>query len=556
MGRKKGLDGLILLPFGIMGAVAKSAARSARKSAREAQAAQRRQIRLQEKAFREHQREQRRIEIHSQKMARQAERLSKQDYIEKRIEETEDKNIDILDQIKGLNSILEHTLDIDDTISFDNLKITERFKDFLPPTHLLDQKVKPDKEQFIQNITKPSWLTRLFPGPRRRYWRALKGGLRQYNLAIQEHTSNEALRIEKLRKLKIEHEKEKEAHFNKIRQRNEEVDQFKDSYFQGNSEAIIAYNTMVLERSEYPDGFPQAFRIAYVPESKQIVVEYELPLPEIIPEILEYKYIKSKDEIVGKSRKLTEIRETYQDLVSAVTLRTIHELFEADQGNHIEVAVFNGIVDAVDPSTGQDMRPVLISVRATKEDFLKINLARIDKKACLRNLGAQVSPKPNEMLAIKPIIEFNMVDKRFVEESDILGQLDHRPNLMELNPFEFENLVANLFNQLGYDTKITRSHKDGGVDAIAFDPKPISGGKLVIQAKRYRHTVGVSAVRDLYGTMVHEGANKGILVSTSGYGPDAFQFCKDKPIELIDGGGLLYLLNQAGIKAKIIFPSE
>lgn len=45
-------------------------------------------------------------------------------------------------------------------------------------------------------------------------------------------------------------------------------------------------------------------------------------------------------------------------------------------------------------------------------------------------------------------------------------------------------------------------------------------------------------------------------LTTSGYGPDAFQFCKDKPIELIDGGGLLYLLEQAGVKAHIIFPEE
>ena len=81
-------------------------------------------------------------------------------------------------------------------------------------------------------------------------------------------------------------------------------------------------------------------------------------------------------------------------------------------------------------------------------------------------------------------------------------------------------------------------------------------GKVVIQAKRYKNTVGVSAVRDLYGTMLNEGANKGILVATSGYGPDAFTFAKDKPIELIDGGGLLYLLDQVGIKANIIFPDD
>lgn len=51
---------------------------------------------------------------------------------------------------------------------------------------------------------------------------------------------------------------------------------------------------------------------------------------------------------------------------------------------------------------------------------------------------------------------------------------------------------------------------------------------------------------------MNEGANKGILVCTSKYGKDAYNFCKDKPIELIDGGGLIYLLREhAGVDAKI-----
>ena len=91
---------------------------------------------------------------------------------------------------------------------------------------------------------------------------------------------------------------------------------------------------------------------------------------------------------------------------------------------------------------------------------------------------------------------------------------------------------------------------------VAFDTRPVLGGKVVIQAKRYKNTVGVAAVRDLYGTMINEGANKGILVTTSGYGPDAFEFAKDKPIELMDGGQLLYMLDQVGVKARIIFPEE
>jgi restriction system protein len=64
----------------------------------------------------------------------------------------------------------------------------------------------------------------------------------------------------------------------------------------------------------------------------------------------------------------------------------------------------------------------------------------------------------------------------------------------------------------------------------------------------------VAAVRDLYGTMINEGANKGILVTTAGYGPDAFEFAKDKPIELMDGHQLLYLLEQNGVQARIVIP--
>jgi restriction system protein len=133
------------------------------------------------------------------------------------------------------------------------------------------------------------------------------------------------------------------------------------------------------------------------------------------------------------------------------------------------------------------------------------------------------------------VLEFSMVDPRFVAESDALSELDQRPNLMELSPTEFEALIQNLFTKMGLEARQTRPSRDGGVDCVAWDPRPIFGGKVVIQAKRYKHTVGVSAVRDLFGTLQNEGASKGILVTTSGYGQASFDFAQNKPIELIDG---------------------
>ena len=142
-------------------------------------------------------------------------------------------------------------------------------------------------------------------------------------------------------------------------------------------------------------------------------------------------------------------------------------------------------------------------------------------------------------------------------EENVLGALDTRPNLMDLTPSEFESLITNLFEKMGLETRLTQASRDGGVDCVAYDARPIFGGKVVIQAKRYKNTVGVSAVRDLFGTMQNEGATKGILVATSGYGKASHEFANGKPLELIDGGNLLFLLQEhAGIEAKIEAPED
>ena len=69
--------------------------------------------------------------------------------------------------------------------------------------------------------------------------------------------------------------------------------------------------------------------------------------------------------------------------------------------------------------------------------------------------------------------------------------------------------------------------------------------------------MGVSAVRDLFGTVQNEGASKGILVTTSGYGKASFDFADGKPLELLSGTNLLFLLEKyAGIIAKIKAPED
>jgi restriction system protein len=120
---------------------------------------------------------------------------------------------------------------------------------------------------------------------------------------------------------------------------------------------------------------------------------------------------------------------------------------------------------------------------------------------------------------------------------------------------KFEHLIRMVFEKEfsndDAEVKITQSSRDGGIDAVAWDPDPIKGGKFVIQAKRYTNVVGVSAVRDLYGAIMNEGAEKGILVTTSNYGADSYKFAENKPISLLDGSNLLHLLEKHGFNARI-----
>ncbi|GHU78349.1 hypothetical protein AGMMS49992_28810 [Clostridia bacterium] len=149
----------------------------------------------------------------------------------------------------------------------------------------------------------------------------------------------------------------------------------------------------------------------------------------------------------------------------------------------------------------------------------------------------------------------NREDMRFIDSRDVMADIIADTNLATMPWGDFEHLVRELFSEIfsqdGAEVRVTQASRDGGVDAIAFDPDPIRGGKFVIQAKRYNIVVPVSAVRDLYGTMISEGATKGILVTTSYYGNDSHEFAKDKPITLIDGSNLVYMLHQHGHNYRV-----
>jgi restriction system protein len=67
--------------------------------------------------------------------------------------------------------------------------------------------------------------------------------------------------------------------------------------------------------------------------------------------------------------------------------------------------------------------------------------------------------------------------------------------------------------------------------------------------------VQVDAVRDLFGAMDHERANKGILITTSKFAPACYKFAENKPMGLIDGSILLDMIQRyTTLKVRIVMP--
>jgi len=233
----------------------------------------------------------------------------------------------------------------------------------------------------------------------------------------------------------------------------------------------------------------------------------------------------------------------------------MHELYQAERIAALRSIVFNGRTVSIDPGTGKEVSACILSVQTTREAFLDLDLASVDPPKCVRKLRGVAATTLYELTPVAPVLSISREDSRFVEAQEVITNVSGGDNLAAMDWEQFEHLVRELFEKefatKGGEVKVTRASRDGGVDAIIFDPDPIRGGKYVVQAKRYTILVPVAAVRDLYGTVVNEGAVKGILVTTAYYGPDSYEFAKGKPLTLLDGSNLLSMLQKHGVRAHI-----
>lgn len=250
-----------------------------------------------------------------------------------------------------------------------------------------------------------------------------------------------------------------------------------------------------------------------------------------------------------------ERKRSIERVLHSLCVRGAYLIAMSDPGDVFDTVAVNAHQSWFDPATGTPRDGIIASLQAPKLEIQRLQPGLLDAKACFRHLAGIATPSLQNAAPIRPIFILSTDDERVVPNQDVDATLEQETNLATMPWEDFEHLVRQLFEWMfandGIEVKVTRASRDRGVDAIMFDPDPVRGGKYVLQAKRYTRTVDVAAVRDLYGTVMNEGANRGILVTTASYGPDAYEFAKNKPISLIDGPNLIALLRKHGRNYRV-----
>jgi len=317
-------------------------------------------------------------------------------------------------------------------------------------------------------------------------------------------------------------------------------------------EKLIKFFEIVNNKFELPEFLRRDFKVFLDIENSVALIEFKFPDYSKEHLIIGWsgKYA-DRPKFVTQTLKKKLVKQCLQSMM----IRAGFLIANYDTRILFKTIVINVEQDWFDLATGQPRTGFISSLQAGNEYFKNLNLSNLDPDACFKNLKGLITPSMENISPIRPIFTLNKDDERLVDSKDVDSSMEPESNLAAMEWEDFEHLVAQLFewefSKNGIEVRVTRASRDRGVDAILFDPDPLKGGKYVIQAKRYTRTVDVSAVRDLYGTVMNEGANRGILITTASYGPDAYEFVKDKPLSLVDGPNLLLMLQKHGKKYKI-----
>ena len=516
----------------------------------ENQRKQRRQRESEQRALLAHQKEMERLDRASARAQARDERENRRLYQEHREADAARRTTELTSQVTALDAILTTGLGSPPP-RLESLRLPVAVPPY-DPGPLGVPVTFPDPRAY--EPPPPRGLHALAPGARKQHEQKIHDSRMRFERDMWEAQGSERERLRRLDVGRQRYQDWADREFRRLTGHNRQVDDLARSAAQGDADAVPEYFLALMRLSSpWPDAFPDASEMGWDGEGRQLLVSWEFPGIEVVPAVTRIRYVKSDDRELEVKRPVGERREIYRRLLAQCALRVLHETFRAplygsDGAPLVRPVAFNGYVVRPDPATGKDGPAYLATVLTDRTTFESVDLTQVEPVRCVEGLKGRLSTRPDKLTEVRPSRLPSTLD------STTMDGAGEDIDLLRMDPGEFEDLVADLFRAMGLQTQTTARSRDGGVDVIATDPDPIRGGRMVIQVKRYESTIPPAVIRDLYGTVLHEGAIKGILVTTAGFGPGTYQFAEGKPLSLIDGTELVALLAQHGLGGRINRP--
>ncbi len=370
------------------------------------------------------------------------------------------------------------------------------------------------------------------------------------NADITKH--NEALQADYRRQLR-EWEARRRA-FRKKRRAALAADRsHKGKDHHGKSMSLVERSELALARSVYPTNFPKQFQLGHNPRTKVLIVDYQLPPPGSIPNLKRVRHVPSENRLQEVYLSIPDFNKLYGNVLYQVALRTLHEVYQTDERKVIFSIVFNGRVEFTDKATGKPSEVCVLSLQADRDRFLRVDLAHVDPKLCFEKLGGVSRIPLTSLIPVQPLLSVvRSGAKRVVSDSTVtpLPTVDESTNLATLGWDKlcgiYKPILQKDFMEAGGNVIVSHPETDGSVDAVAIDPDPLRGGKILIRAVPSPKPVGATPVRQFYEKVLAAWPARGVMLASHGFDALAFEFTRGKPLTLLHMGCLQTILKKHG----------
>jgi restriction system protein len=239
-------------------------------------------------------------------------------YVAARQDEAEAETQIIKEQEEAIENLLLSAVKSDPRI-----KLTRLYHRFEPHT-FNEQDFLTVEPSFVNfEPQRPALLAPIFPEQKKRRAEAIADAEAKYQAATAQH--NEILERRRLAFGFFQADESKRQ--NEVSAANTAIDEMISKFETGDHDAVVSYYKILIQQSLTEEWDAISADIGFSADSKQLVVDLELPPIEAVPEVISFKYVKSGDRIDSIARSPANRKALYSNLISQIALKCIDTVF-------------------------------------------------------------------------------------------------------------------------------------------------------------------------------------------------------------------------------------